>query len=167
MSRLPLPALTIIGALAACAPVRDPPAAAAYAATTAPRVGDVIGTDTSGKGAIYCSWMMYDAVLDVAERCFPDRDAALRLELARSLARTDRFIIANSETPITQEQLDARRAAMRAETQRIAARSGDMCRDPEMLRFYEAFRALGADKIRAGNDDLLSIPRKPVADPCV
>jgi 16S rRNA C1402 (ribose-2'-O) methylase RsmI len=154
-------------ALLGCAPTPAPSTGdPGYKVVTDSEGRHAAEIDATGKGAVLCAWMLYSAAEQIGETCFKGQDSAYQAELRNSLARIDRFIIANSPERVTQAQLDARRTTSRRENLAAASRTGGLCTG-EMRELYTAFRTVGADGLRAGVDDLLSIPRKPVFNPCV
>jgi hypothetical protein len=127
------------------------------------RLGDkTVQIDNSGKGAVLCIWSIYDAVRLVGRECHAGQDAAFQAELEQSIARIDDFIIANSTSPVSKEQLDARRAqGLRG----LQVRGSICAGGAEQL--YQMLRRSGPEAIRAQTADLLSIPREPVMNPCL
>lgn len=118
-------------------------------------------TDTTGKDAVLCSWRIYAGALEIGELCHPGEDAALKAELARSVTRVERFIVAHSSTGLTQKTLDAQKADGLAE---LNGRAVCATTAPQL---YHGLRNLGAEALRAEVDHLLSVPREPVLNPCL
>ena len=133
-----------------------------YDAVTTEGVDGEAQVDNTGKGAVLCARMLYIAAEQVGRQCAAGQDAAFQQELTRSLSRIDRFIIANSSQPVTQAQLDAARAREQAQNRRHVK----LC-EGDMLGLYQAIRAQGPQAMRTSVDDLLSIPREPVLNPCL
>jgi hypothetical protein len=123
--------------------------------------GWTVQMDVSGKGAVLCAWMLYDTVAIIGETCHRNRDEALQTELRNSVSRIETFIMANSREPASREGLDEARRQRRAELDRR------LCRQRDAVDMYRAVRDQGPEKLRSDIDDLLSIPREPVMNPCV
>ena len=140
----------------ACAP---PPAPAPMA--TVSQAGSVPPVDGSGKGAVLCAWSLYVVAQEVGRRCHAGEDAAFQDELGRSVARTDAFILRNSSAHPKPADLAARKAMALRETPAAALCAGTTA------ELYDQFRRQGAAALRASTDDLLSVPREPVMNPCV
>jgi hypothetical protein len=150
-----------LGSLSCASPPPAPaPAAAAPIAgfrldASAPPV------DRRGKGAVLCAWSLYVVAQEVGRRRHAGEDAAFQDELARSVARTDAFILRNSSAHPTPADLAARKALALRETPAAALCTGTTA------ELYDQFRKQGAAALRASTDDLLSVPREPVMNPCV
>ena len=123
--------------------------------------GNVAETDTTGKGAVMCIWGIYVGLQQIGDTCFAGQDQDFKAQLADSIARTDRFIIANSPERVTQADLEARKQYGRAEAVQFGLCSGDG------VQMYRMMRDQGPAALKAGTDELLSIPRKPVMNPCL
>ncbi|WEK41328.1 MAG: hypothetical protein P0Y50_06885 [Candidatus Brevundimonas colombiensis] len=123
--------------------------------------GWTVQTDVSGKGAVLCAWTLYDTMAIIGETCHRNRDAALREELRDGVGRIENFIMANSRTPVSRQGLDDARRQRRAELDR------GLCRQRDAVEMYRALREQGPEAVRSNIDDLLSIPREPVMNPCL
>lgn len=132
------------------------------------RIGDAeVKVDNTGKGAVLCTWSMLVAAANAARECgWEDKPA-----LAEAIGRIDAFIIVNSPEPITQEQLDARKAADADQGYETAAGRASICEHTagshsfgEMLW---SIHSTSPDQLAALTSDLLSIPREPVMNPCL
>ena len=119
------------------------------------------GSDSTGKGAVVCAWRIYVGAQQVGEKCFPGKDAAFKSELTQSIGRIETFIIENNSTPVTQAQLEANKQGQRRSNERFDICSGDGS------AMYQMMRDGGPAALRTSVDELLSIPREPVADPCL
>lgn len=115
--------------------------------------------DQSGKGAVLCVWMLTSLVREASRRCdLPDRSRELDRELDNSIERIEAFIMANASSP-PKDIRKARKAMIADQTGR------DFCKYiPEL---YSAHQAQGAAALREGIDELLSVPREPLMNPCV
>jgi hypothetical protein len=123
---------------------------------------DTLESDRSGKGAVLCAWRILESVRAVGQECFKDRDAALQDALDKSLSRIDRFILDNSSRHISMKGLDARRV----EGLRQLHEQGNICTGGA-AKMYLVMQARGPDSLRRMTDDLLSVPREPVLNPCI
>lgn len=126
-----------------------------------PQDGWTVQMDVSGKGTVLCAWTLYDTAAIIGETCHRSRDEALQTALRDSVSRIETFIMANSREPVSREGLDDARRQRRAELDR------SLCRQRDAVDLYHAVRDQGPDKLRSNIDDLLSIPREPVINPCV
>lgn len=122
--------------------------------------GGVVLTDRSGKGAVLCSWSVLVLAQEVGRRCPALREPALQTELDRTVAKVDAFILANSSQKPTRADL----ARWKARTMEGLTPAGLCAGEP--LELYMEVRKLGPSHIRASTNDLLSIPREPVMNPC-
>lgn len=125
--------------------------------------GGVALVDRSGKGAVLCAWSMLAAAKQVGDRCYPGQDQALRKELNRSIERTQAFIVENSSAPVTRADLQSFKSA-RGPNDSMAPLG--LCRS-DWVELYVRFRDKGAEALTAYTDELLSLPREPVMNPCV
>ncbi len=117
--------------------------------------------DNTGKGAVLCLWQIYSFIIEVGNQCFKNNDDIQR-ELVESVKRIDAFIIRNSSHPVTQAQLSASEAQA---TQNLH-KSGNMCKG-DGANLYQRVRSGGAAGIHGSLDELLSVPREPVMNPCL
>ncbi len=122
------------------------------------RRGDTVTkVDRTGKGAVLCMRGILQAMRAVGQACHAGADPDFQQELRAALARIDRFIA---------DTAPDRAVPPRDGTTEPEQRPGAVCgRDAEAL--YEALRTGGAAGLRAQVDDLLSIPREPVMNPCL
>lgn len=172
----------LAGALAACGPLtmdgpgslhpRAPPPASDIQIRREGGVdilsssdGAVAMVDRTGKGAVLCMWSLYVAAQELGRRCFAGQDPDFQAELARSIARTEDFIVKNSSSPTTLADLQARKASEAAGAA-DDLRPEKLCKS-EWPQLYTNFKSAGAAGLRAGTDELLSVPREPVINPCI
>ena len=106
-----------------------------------------------------CAWVFYAAAAEVADRCFPDDDPALRKELHRDVAEMDAFILANSK--ITPERL----AALKTQQAHVGASKELLCKG-ELSQIYRSFQQSGLDKLRTAADAMVSRPGPPTLGDC-
>jgi hypothetical protein len=148
--------ILILAFAAACRPVGAEVGAWPAAGAAGPPPGD-----HSGKGAVLCAWRLMLAAQAVGRRCFAGQDAAFQAELARSIARTDAFILKNSSARPTPADLARFKARVGEEVDR---QRPALCAEDEV---YRAFRDAGTAAMRTTTDELLSVPREPVLNPCL
>ena len=118
--------------------------------------------DESGKGAVLCIWSIYVALHQGVELCeleVRDSDRAI----ASDIARIEAFILEHTTEGINQATLDDYKARVFEQTQTHTSpeQMPNMCKDVAMMR-----DALGSD-IAGRTDDLLSVPREPLWNPCI
>jgi hypothetical protein len=121
---------------------------------------ETVEIDESGHGAVLCTWSIYLSIQYVGKTCFPGETETQSL-LAGEIDRIDRFIMENG--PATREQVGQRKA-------RILAGSAKLqCGNDDSKWLEDAFRAVKTNPagLHAGVDDLLSVPRRPVMNPCL
>jgi hypothetical protein len=122
-----------------------------------------LDADTSGHGAVLCSWWFYLIVRARSMACGfarqPIDDA-----LDQGIDAIDKFIMANSPDHPTREILE--KAKRRVTESDLAGARRDpkaMCEDYLVADFRKSEPA----KFRDSVDWLLAVPRKPVANPCL
>jgi hypothetical protein len=122
-------------------------------------------SDTSGAGAVLCTWSIYLAVQGRVRECglqrTPTDDA-----IDQAIAEIDEFILANASTRPTRADLENHKrsgteVALRFSKEKFCR--GD--RDTEMM--VRMLRERSPDKIREDTKALLAIPREPVMNPCL
>jgi hypothetical protein len=123
--------------------------------------------DISGHGAVVCARDKVIQMRGLLEACGTDEDAEREGAMDDSITRINRFIAANSVTPVTLHALEIDAG------QRIALVSKEIlkhpraaCHTPAQRRWLKKIDALTAEKIEDSTDDLLSVPRPPVLKPC-
>src|SRR5262245_30157593 len=72
------------------------------------RDGEQVGFDNSGYGAIWCTWEISVGATSAADICFPGEFTELSTVLSAQIEALNDFIIANSLTPVTKDDLQAR-----------------------------------------------------------
>jgi hypothetical protein len=82
----------------------------------------------------------------------------------------DKFIIDNSSEPITQQILDGHKIEAMQYAKSVFR--GEACRrepgnNGSSIEFMFSMRSIAPDDIEAMTDDLLSIPREPLINPCL
>jgi hypothetical protein len=111
-------------------------------------------------GAVLCGWMIVLNVKAFHDRCHPAADADVAAALNDASTRLDQFIAVN--TPIPLEQAKGRTTSFLANATQALS-----CDDPDAERFYQQMKARGPAQIRGWMTDMLSVPRPPVASPCL
>src|SRR5581483_3418387 len=83
----------------------------------------VSAVDRSGHGAVLCAWRVYVDTIAALDVCEPAGHPELRQDLREAIDKMADFIVANSATPVTKEELGKYIEKRRAETrlQRDAA----------------------------------------------
>jgi hypothetical protein len=110
--------------------------------------------DQSGKGAVLCMWSIYVAVEQGVERCDLPPMAG-DADVAPAIRRIEDFILENTTQGISQAVLDGYKA--RGSEQPDARQCADI----------GIFRKHLLENIAAITDDLLSVPREPLWNPCL
>ncbi len=127
--------------------------------------GGVAWVDDTGLGAVQCAWRMYSHIRLQSEQCYDDSRVNLKAALKDAVDRIEVFIVENSLTPVTKLDLEA--AAFEA-FNKVKYRSKDeMCSDgfaPHLLPNQDDEFILN---LTQGVDELLSVPRPPVMNPCL
>ncbi len=129
----------------------------------------VAGFDRSGHGAVLCSWQINYSIMLGLKICDPDRHRQLQDDLAKSEDAINDFIVQNSPTPVTKEQLEKRisdaESKFRAELQK--AGGADKCTLGDMGPMVMSMEQVSSRARLKGVADLLSVPRPPVMNPCL
>lgn len=134
--------------------------------------------DRSGHLAVMCGWMRYVEEAAMFDLCRAAHDETqIRQSLGEAVDRIDDFIVINSLTPITKEQLKDRAAehAIQFKDQMTAMRPANVaqkCGPDEQWAALKSpqgpeIRTAAIAKIHHQVDDLLSLPRPPVSSPCL
>lgn len=147
----------------------DAPACAANLGSALPPKGAISGLDdaqdTSGKGAVLCIWHMYTETEATVAACGLPRKP-IDDAIDAGISKMDKFITKYSVPPVTQDALDANKRETSNGLLNNYVRSTrhpDFCTSPEI----EIFRKSTPDDFRNWLDDFLSVPRKPLWDPCL
>lgn len=119
--------------------------------------------DNSGHGAVMCSWTIYVEMSAAMDVC-PDPDPRFKEELTSAIDRIDDFIVANSPLPVTKAAIEERQKAEMARTAKLGA--ARLC-SGDFAQLLAKLRATPREKFRHEVDDLLSVPRPPVMNPCL
>ena len=139
------------------------------------RHGDQITSfdgDHSGHGAVQCSWEIYVAVRVHMAACSPGEDPQLEADLDDALDRINDFIAENSLVPIKRSQL-ADAIAQREQKAKLALLGRPQedqrkkCEADGLAAFIKAIKLTPREKRKSSLDDLLSVKRPPVMNPCL
>jgi len=129
--------------------------------------------DISGHGAVMCVWGIYTALRSVFDLCPTNSgDEELKTALDDAINRIDDFILANSNAGVTKEGLQAQvRKQMLAAQEKLNGLPDDVraqkCYAGDAAKMLDRLRSKPTDSIKRSVDDLLSVPRPPVINPCL
>lgn len=117
--------------------------------------------DTSGKGAVLCGWSIYVGIEQGIRMCDLPPEPGDE-NIAPSIARVERFILENTTQGISRAVLDDYKRT-------AGAQSDAFMQDAEeaMCTNIARMRDLIVGDIVRMTDDLLSVPREPVWNPCL
>jgi hypothetical protein len=109
-------------------------------------------------------WGIYasvEAMVDVCGLPTTATDDAIRV----GLKRINKFIIENSRSPVTEAQLESELAAVKNQqvTQVVQPVGPRGCNGQDIAPFRQA----ALEQIEKSIDELLSIPREPLMNPCL
>jgi hypothetical protein len=144
-------------------------------AFTRRQLGDkvsVVDEDRTGHGAVLCAWSLYIALGVTLEACGKRQEDELRQHLAAAIDEINNFIVSNSLTAVTKEEVESRVLQTRAaHWRRIAAVSAAevkrSCTSGDAARMIAGFSVQRAEERRGALEKLLSVPRPPVLNPCL
>ena len=143
---------------------------ACLVATGAVAQGQAPDVDQSGHGAVLCSWAIAIEVAVGLDACFPGDYGELRADNDAAVTAMNQFIARNDSPPLTLEQIQA--ATDRAGEQLRAGLTA-LTADQRAQRchsigaFIKQMAAMGHAGRQRSLDDLLSVPRKPLRQPCL
>jgi hypothetical protein len=125
----------------------------------------IVGIDSDR--AVLCAWNEYVTLLIGADYCFPNSERELKEDFADAVERFKTFIVANSLTPVSRNDLDASVEKRRTEfLARMPQRPPGTPRCAK-LDFFADYQADGREKRRADVAKILEVPRPPVMNPCL
>ncbi|HYD06061.1 MAG TPA: hypothetical protein VEC60_10055 [Reyranella sp.] len=134
-----------------------------FVLTATPAVAQEI--DTTGKGAVLCAWQIFQTVRNVIDACAPGEFQALRSDMSWAIDATNDFIAANSPQPVTKAELEA---VVARDAERDRARFTSASCPTLREQWIESWSSVTmGEPFRRGVADMLSVPRKPVMNPCV
>jgi hypothetical protein len=144
-------------------------------AFTRRQLGDKVSNfdeDRSGHGAVLCVWSLYIALSVTLEACGKRQDDELRQHLAAAIDKINDFIVVNSLTVVTKDDVERRVQQSRAaHWKQVAAVSAEevkgSCVYGDAARMIAAFSAQKVEGRREALEKLLSVPRPPLLNPCL
>jgi hypothetical protein len=107
-----------------------------------------------------CAVALYTVVQEVGKRCFPGEDSEFQTQVARSVARLDAFVLANSD--IGQAGLEQ----LKREQSLVGAPRAEVCSETP-VGIYRAFAREGSESLRAETEMLTARPRPAVWGDCL
>ncbi len=129
--------------------------------------------DISGHGAVMCVWGIYTALRSVLDVCpTKTEDGELKEALDDAINRMNDFIVANSNTGVTKKALQDRINKQTVDTkEKLRSLSNDehmkKCARGDTAQMLDSLRHSEPNNIKKSIDDLLSVPRPPVINPCL
>ena len=128
----------------------------------------VVKMDMSGKGAVLCSWSLFVLAAHAVGEC-GWKSTPADTSITQSIADIDAFIIRNSVTPVTQDQLDVRKAIDVAPGFATPRGRAEICEHSSQSigGVLWSLHISDADQLTASTRETLSIPREPVMNPCL
>jgi len=119
-----------------------------------------IGVDHSGHGAVMCAWGVYVDVRSKLEKCSSSPgDEEFKEKLDNAIDKINNFIVANSLSKITKSELEDQ---IKKNTEHLPY--GCMGYPDSITN---KLRSMPVEKFKSSLDDLLSVPRPPVMEPCL
>ena len=139
------------------------------------RQGDQVSTiamDRSGHGAILCSWRILVEVKLELDACPSSSTGEVRNRLSYQLERFNKFIRENSYSLMKQEDLDGyvekRKTVIERKISDAKRREGGgQCLSKFVAQLVTNMEAQSRAAFEAELDQALSVPRFPVAAPCL
>jgi len=130
------------------------------------------GSDTSGHGAVQCSWELYLGARSYVEACLPGEDPGFEARLDSALDRMNDFIVENSLVPTAKSRLqEAVEQRKRLAREGVRGLSDDdrrkKCEVHAMRPLIDRMKSVSHDAWVAGLDKSLSVKRPPVMNPCL
>lgn len=116
-------------------------------------------TDDSGYGAVLCNWDIFVHLHNYLDMCFPKKYIRHKARMSKAIDKINDFIIANSMEPVTKEMLTT--AAKKR------GRNKMDCKSKSLENIAQRFLELPEDEFFSGVEELLSVPRPPLYDPCL
>jgi hypothetical protein len=139
------------------------------------RRGDKIqtfGDDESGHGAVLCAWQVYIALRAELDTCFPGKYPELRDDISTSIGAMNKFIAKNSLVPTSQKEVEASALAQDMKlrlpiTKMPLDQLAEVCQSGSLGKMViQAAKGTHTQRQKS-IDELLSIPRPPVLNPCL
>jgi hypothetical protein len=129
------------------------------------------GIDNSGHGAVLCAWHFYMMIKNALDMCPADPDRKYNGEIAAAIGRINEFISINSPSHTPIKQLND--YVIDNNTNNIASFNSKTPEDQQIvcakIRKKIDYNVLVQmrDGLQSKIDDLLSVPRVPVMNPCM
>lgn len=123
--------------------------------------------DNTGLGAVMCTWALYVELRALFDACSPAVGEQVKAEFDRELSRIKTFIVENSITPVTAEQLEGQIASFKRRAIENAPKMSDEQR--QMCKHFAAHEMTEEEREQSYSQitRLLSKKRPPVMNPCL
>jgi hypothetical protein len=115
----------------------------------------------SERGAVLCSWMFAIEAKANSEKCHAGKNAATDEALAKSLDDIQTFVVANSDSNLSDFSASTRARIEKSKLDNICEPDGFN------EKFYQSMNASGPKGIQEWTQKLLEFPRPPVLNPCL
>ena len=125
------------------------------------------------RGAVLCAWGLNVSALAWEEICHPNEHSEYGAFLNETQMKIDRFIEENSSTSeddlnkTMREMLDRAHKNLNEYLKTPESSVNSLCTRSWSARFFEPQRKMDLVAARKRLEDLLSVPRKPVMNPCL
>lgn len=137
--------------------------------------GGSIGNDNSGHGAVMCAWTIYVEMSNIMTVCPAADDRQFKENLDAAIDRINDFIVKNSLSPVTKTDLENQIKKMFSDRQdgRLKMSKDELhkeCLSSDLIKMVSAMKTISLtapEKFNKSVDDLLSVPRPPVMNPCL
>lgn len=129
--------------------------------------GGTLASDNSGKGAVWCAWEIAVEIINELEICASDdKEFGKNIDLA--IDRINDFIVVNNLTPITKIEIEDRIKRKLSKLQQgVSKKSKEDLRKWCGTNMASHAKSTPSEKFKSDMDELLSIPRPPVMNPCL
>ena len=122
------------------------------------------------RGAVLCYWQIMITVKVFGDRCRVGQDETFRNFVDEAISETDNFIITNALA--TEEAVGQAKAAIYQLYSEPCltvncSRRFNVCESRDYQKLYEGLRVREISSLRIGLKEFLSVPRKPVMNPCL
>ena len=123
--------------------------------------GGSLSIDNSKGGAVMCAWQIYAGMKNTMDKCHPE-ETELRQNFGLAVEKLERFIVANSLTPVTKIELED---ALQKQFDKMP----DQCTGEanKMAEKFISKKSEFLEKFQKSIDDSLAVPRPPVINPCL
>ncbi len=131
---------------------------------------DTFTSDTSKNGAVVCAWWIVLSLRASMDACPKLGNDELKSDFDRAIARINRFIHKNALEPTSLEQVETDAVKYRARTYNSSQSPEDrerICRNPDRARLITVITEGPPNGFNGWVDNLLAVPRLPVANPCL